>query len=126
MTQTQTEVAPDLTAQIAELVTYINETVIKPYYAEHYKNIPHPDFVTAEYGGGRWCRLVKKTPGLEGGSAYGFICLESGYTKTLGHLTAGDIHKPAGWKAPAKHRRGSVLDKATWNCAGPHGMAYLR
>jgi len=38
----------------------------------------------------------------------------------------GDILKPASWNAPAKHARGNVFDKNTWQSVGPHGPAYLR
>lgn len=40
----------------------------------------------------------------------------------------GDIYKAASWKAPAKHKRGSIFDEAYgWGKAvGPYGAAYLR
>lgn len=40
----------------------------------------------------------------------------------------GNIYKPASWKAPAKHVRGSVFDPDySWGRAlGPYGVAYLR
>lgn len=41
-------------------------------------------------------------------------------------LTTGNIYKPASWKAPAKHSRGNIQDKTTYQSypwTGPH---YLR
>lgn len=60
-------------------------------------------------------------------SVYAFIRMTDGHTKTLGTLKAGDIHRPATYKAPSKHARGSVLaeDKGL-SCAGPYGIAYLK
>lgn len=57
---------------------------------------------------------------------YCFIAKSDFETKQLGKVKAGDIHKPASYKQPAKHPRGSVFDQSTWNCAGPYGIAYLR
>lgn len=39
---------------------------------------------------------------------------------------SGDIYKPAGWKAPAKHARGNVLDKNSWRGHTDLGPYYLR
>jgi hypothetical protein len=47
-------------------------------------------------------------------------------TKQLGVIKAGDIHKPASYKIPAKHARGNIYNKETWDCVGPYGIAYLR
>lgn len=40
----------------------------------------------------------------------------------------GNIYKPATWKAPAKHTRGSIFeDKCSWGKGlGPYGASYLR
>lgn len=41
--------------------------------------------------------------------------------------SAGDIYKPASWKAPAKGIRGSVLsDDFGMSCAGPYGVVYMK
>jgi hypothetical protein len=52
--------------------------------------------------------------------------LEDGSTKTLGNLKAGDIHKPSGWTAPAKHARGSVFAEDFGNCAQEYSIKYLK
>lgn len=38
----------------------------------------------------------------------------------------GDIYKPAGLKAPAKHVRGNIFDKKTWTGFSWTGPQYLR
>jgi hypothetical protein len=59
-------------------------------------------------------------------SVYCFIALADGNTKSMGSYSTGDIMKPATWKAPAKHSRGSVLaDDFGLSCVGPYGVDYL-
>jgi hypothetical protein len=41
-------------------------------------------------------------------------------------LKAGDIHKSAGFKAPAKTARGSVFAEDFNNCLTAYGIAYLK
>ncbi len=48
-------------------------------------------------------------------SAYAFI-----------DLSNGDVLKPDGWKRPAKHARGNILDGTGLKMAGPYGMENLR
>lgn len=59
-------------------------------------------------------------------SVYAFICLKDYSTKTLGQLKAGDIHKAASWKIPAKHARGNIMDDKFVNCLTPQGVIYLK
>lgn len=59
-------------------------------------------------------------------SVYAFICLQDGQTKSLGTLKKGDIHKPATFKAPAKHARGNVFNEDFAKCLNEHGPVYLR
>ncbi len=47
-----------------------------------------------------WCQYASNTNPDDRGSCYAFVDLES-----------GDILKPAGWKAPAKHARGNIFDE---------------
>ena len=63
--------------------------------------------------GSRYVKIIRESHGSH--SVHGFI-----------DTTNGDILKAATWKAPAKHARGNINDPATWTCAGPYGMAYLR
>lgn len=64
--------------------------------------------------GSRYARLViRHHPGS--GSAYGFV-----------DLTNGDLLKAAGWKAPAKGKRGNIFAAMPLNGCTPYGMAYFR
>lgn len=74
----------------------------------------------------KWAKIVARDEGSKGGSVYAWIALKNFETKELGPVTAGDIHKAASWKKPAKHARGSVLRPETWTCAGPYSIEYLR
>lgn len=69
----------------------------------------------------KWCRIVDNEDRI-----YAFVCLQDYSTKTLGVLKAGDIHRPASYRIPARHARGTVFDEKTWDCVGPYGVAYLR
>jgi hypothetical protein len=85
----------------------------------------------ADFISEKWCRVVvvenyNDGTNNNGGSVYAFICLQDGYTKTLGSLKAGDIHKPAGFKVPAKTARGNVFSPDYSKCMSSHGIAYLR
>lgn len=40
--------------------------------------------------------------------------------------TTGDLFKPAGWGAPAKHARGNINNESGLKACGPYGVAYLR
>ena len=60
-------------------------------------------------------------------SVYAFVSLKDFSNKNLGEVKKGDIFKPAGWSQPAKHARGSMLDKTTWDkCFTQYGVVYLR
>jgi hypothetical protein len=56
-------------------------------------------------------------------SIYAFVAMVDSETKSLGTVKAGDVMKPATWKAPAKHARGNIFDAAnglgTCNSYGP-------
>lgn len=84
---------------------------------------------TVEYGS-KWAKVftMREAEGCrhEKGSIYAFIALVDMQTSTLGTVKAGDIHKAASYKLPAKHKRGSVFDEGFNNCLTPYGVAYLR
>lgn len=48
-------------------------------------------------------------------SAWAFVDKES-----------GDVYKPAGWKAPAKHARANIFKPNTWDTVTAYGPHYLR
>lgn len=78
----------------------------------------------------KWVRVVTLDVPNEGeprvSSVYAFIALIDGNTKALGSFKAGDIFKPAGWKAPAKHARGNVFDDDFRKALTPNGVVYLK
>jgi hypothetical protein len=83
----------------------------------------------ADFISDKWARVVvleDRNGKREVSSVYCFICLQDGFTKSLGALKAGDIHKAAGFKAPAKHARGSVFADDFGKCLTAHGIVYLK
>lgn len=83
-------------------------------YKIHYQNLK-PDKLVAKEGP-RYIKIVTKHMSGSGESAWAFI--DKG---------TGQIYKPASWKAPAKHARGSIFDQdngmRSITAYGPH---YLR
>lgn len=77
---------------------------------EHY---PISELVIAK-GGRKFIKVQTQDTSGEHNSAYAFI-----------NARTGEVFRPAGRDAPAKHARGNVLDRATWGCFGPHGVSYL-
>jgi hypothetical protein len=59
-------------------------------------------------------------------STYAFCAREDFESKTLGKVRAGDILKPASYKAPAKHARGNLFDPNPLDMCGKYGLEYLR
>lgn len=73
-------------------------------------------YATVEVREGRkYWKVVMRTPGSSG-SVYAFV-----------DKSTGDIFKPASWKAPAKHARGSIFAAdGGLGCCGQYSVAYLR
>ena len=61
---------------------------------------------------------------VEGNRVWGFIAKVDGVHKGIPMLK-GDILKAAGWKAPAKHSRGSIFDKEMHKSFSWTGPNYL-
>ena len=61
---------------------------------------------------------------VEGNRVWGFIAKVDGLHKGLPMLK-GDILKAAGWRAPAKHSRGSIFDKEMHKSFSWTGPNYL-
>lgn len=83
----------------------------------------------AQYISEKWCRIVtleEYNGKWEERSVYAFIALQDNQTKALGSVKAGDIHKAATYKAPAKIARGSVFAADFGKCATPFGIVYMR
>lgn len=90
------------------------------YFAANYPNSPLPRPVLVVMKGKRYARIVRQETDDNGKiitrSAHAFI-----------DLTNGDVLKPDGWKAPAKHARGNLFDEfGGVKHMGVYGPAYLR
>ena len=88
--------------------------VIEVVYGRRYaKIITRDGDVTSDGSGDNLARLAH---GVGSKSVTAFIDLRN-----------GNVLKPAGWKGPAKHARGNVLDvHAGLGSTSAHGVAYLR
>jgi len=65
----------------------------------------------------------------EGASYYKVMVVENGKNRSAYCFISkknGDILKPAGWNAVAKHARGNVFDKSSWRNCGLFGVALFR
>ena len=63
----------------------------------------------------------------DGSSAFCFVVKEDCETKNLGKMKKGDLMCPSTWSAPAKHARGQLFDKTTWDSTfTDYGMRMLR
>ena len=111
----------ELKDRIEAFVKHADE-VTSEYWKRQGFTFSGPPTHRADYLSAKWCRILTVENGV-GRSA--FVCLQDGFTKALGTLKAGDIHKAATFKAPAKHARGSVFQEGFNNCATPHGIVYL-
>ena len=63
----------------------------------------------------------KYTKVLQGNTVWGFVANSDGVLKGIPYFK-GDVFKPAGWKGPAKHARGSIFDTNTnwFSWTGPN------
>lgn len=118
-----------LVAGINAFVKHVDELLANYWKANNFTFADAPTH-KAEYLSDKWCRInvIEHRDGNSRvRSVYCFICLKDNDTKALGVVKEGDIHKAAGFKAPAKHGRGNVFDETTFaTCATPHGIVYLR
>lgn len=96
-----------------QLVSFLSGCQVK--IDENNKQFKHVARPTVEINNGRRYFRVERVD-VSSRSAHCFI-----------DRTNGDILKAAGWKGPAKHKRGNIfeLDNGL-DCMGPYGAAYLR
>ena len=87
---------------------------LRAYYAESFPSLAPSQLEIDDKVGSKYIRVWSNSRGSR--SAYCFIDYQ------------GRIYKPATWKAPAKHARGSIFDpNFSWGRGlGPHGATYLR
>ncbi len=109
-------------------IKHANELSAKYWKDMNYTFSLPPTYVAQQ--GPKWVKVFKVENEHNGTSRqtsiYAFIVKESFQNKTLGSVTAGDVHKPATYNSPAKTARGNIFVDGFNNCAGPHGIAYLR
>jgi hypothetical protein len=118
----------DLRERIDLFVQKADEVTAKHWQQMGYTHAAAPTH-RADFLSDKWCRIVTREERggkLEDSSVYAFICLQDGFTKALGTLKAGDIHKAASFKVPAKHARGSVLADDMEKALTPWGIVYLK
>lgn len=119
----------ELNAKIEDFVKAADE-VSAAYWERQGFTFAKPPQHRADYISDKWVRVVTLDVPHEGepkvSSVYAFIVLQDGQTKTLGTLKAGDIHKPAGFKAPAKHARGNVFEADFRKALTANGIVYLK
>lgn len=114
--------AAKVTLQMATVVEYINKMRESYFRTMDFAVL---DVIVVE-NKGKWAKLCVwniKTRCVT--SVYGWVALHDNSTQTLGEVKAGDIHKAASFKAPAKTARGNVFLSSTWSCFEPHGIKYL-
>ena len=90
------------------------QALINEYVAKNFPNTK-PNVLEADPRGQKYVRIVSKTPGLEGGSAWCFI-----------DKATGDILKSDSWKRPAKGARGNIYAENPIAGCTPYGAARYR
>lgn len=88
--------------------------------------LPKP--VIQRAGGEKFLRIAAVSTDKVGqvfsNSAFCFIALQDVSNRTLGEVKAGDVLKAAGWKAPARGKRGTIFgDAAGYGITG-YGAEY--
>ena len=119
----------DINERIENFLQLVNQNMHN-YHSSHFvstyaRTAEDHQYVIADTGR-KFLRLVNVDPDGNVRSVYCFIALVDGNTKSMGSYSVGDIMKPATYKAPAKHSRGSVLaEDFGVSCVGPYGPDYL-
>jgi hypothetical protein len=89
---------------------------INEHYAKHFPTL-EADKLTVSFGK-RYVKVIAVSGDRTGGGRRVYCFVDQ---------TNGDVLKAASWKAPAKHARGNVYDKAFGlNGVTEHGGVYLR
>lgn len=119
----------NIEVRIEALCNHADEASRRYFESCGYTHSPHP-IHRADYISSKWCRIVTVERSHDGterdGSVYCFVALQDNRTKSLGHIKAGDIHKAASWKSPARHARGSVYADDFSGSVTHHGASYIR
>ena len=101
---------------INNLLNGINENYHK-WYGSGKRNIDRSkkDLPLAIVAGRKFDKIV------ESNRVWGFVAKKDGMLKGIPYRV-GDVFKPAGWKAPAKHVRGSIFSNSIdwYSWTGPN------
>jgi hypothetical protein len=109
--ETSLETAPQTFHDMMTLWLEAANKMLSDYMA---KNFPSQKEMLTMEEGQKYVRIVKTAANGSSRSAFVFINKET-----------GEIFKPAGWKAPAKHARGNIRNLVKLDVI-PYGPAYLR
>lgn len=110
------------------------ERLINANADEKFPNLPYRTWVEFQ-DGRKFARIVEVQEEKPGeyipshqlsSAAYGFVALVDGENKALGKWKKGDVFMAEGWKAPARHVRGTIYDDDITTFCGPYGIKYLR
>lgn len=111
---------PVTISEVEAWVAKVQEQVVNPHYAQHY---PRQGNCLEISKGKRYARIICN-PMMDG--------VLTGVGQTVHcfiDLQTGNIHKPAGWKAPLPAKRagvrGNILDANSLECVCEHGVRYL-
>jgi hypothetical protein len=113
-----------ITKTSPEFVSWFNacQSMIDAYMSTSFPSLNRPVLEIEE--GNKFIKVVKVGHQR---IVYAFVAKNSFTTKTFGTVNAGDIYKPATYKAPAKHARGSILDATNgMSRMNSYGPEYLR
>jgi hypothetical protein len=66
----------------------------------------------------KFVRIWTVINGSGGMSAWAFVAKGDGENQTLGKWKAGDIFKPASYRAPARHARGNIFQTSNGSTCG--------
>lgn len=118
----------NLDEAVDSFVTYCNE-MQKDHWAKSGFKHERPSTFQVNRGN-KWIKLILVRNYNDGTSqptsVFAFIAAASFQNKNFGMVNEGDIHKPADYRSPAKHARGSVFQEGYNNCVSPYGIAYLK
>ena len=113
-----------ITKTSPEFVSWFNacQTMIDTYMSSKFPTLDR--YVLEIEEGSKFIKVVKV--GRQR-CVYAFVAKSSFTTKTFGTVNAGEIYKPATYKAPAKHARGSIFDASNgMSRMSSYGPEYLR
>ena len=83
------------------------ENLLYNINVKYHESFPkNKDMVLSLVAGSKFVKVIHDN------SVWGFVAKKDGFHKEL-PMKVGDVFKPASWRAPAKHVRGSIFDTNT-------------